>query len=257
MNSRHRLLLAFGSLALLAVTAGCTGGIFGPGEISDEKLNQSASYDWNTSSDVTINISGDQYQAVYNVSNRTQLGVYEFESLGGKRPVEIAAVQFQYPNGTVVGAEKIEVEKKDSRTIVHTPAKNGKLAYSAPHRGKSFSMPAYVEGSYEVVLPRGMRVDNFLLSHVRPDDYQTTDPPERVHITWDDVSAKSINVQYYLARDLTILAGIVGVGVLLALLGLGYFRLQIRELERKREEMGLNVDTSGDEFDDGPPPGMG
>jgi hypothetical protein len=64
-------------------------------------------------------------------------------------------------------------------------------------------------------------------------------------------------IRYYLARDLTIFAGVIGAGILIALLGLGYFRLQIRQLEREREEMGLNVDTDGDEFDQGPPPGMG
>ena len=71
------------------------------------------------------------------------------------------------------------------------------------------------------------------------------------------MTADNVVVRYYLARDLKIFAGVIGAGLLAALLGLGYFRLQIRQLEREREEMGLNVDTDGDEFDQDPPPGMG
>lgn len=257
----RRLLLGFGALVLLALTAGCTG-LFGPGEFSEEQLNQEATYDWNTSADVTVNITGgDEYRAIYDFSNRSELAIHQRESLGGETSVEVAAVQFRYPNGTVVTAEKIEVEKRDDETVIRPPADAGKLAYSAPHRGKSFTTPVYVEGSYEVILPEGMRVDNFLLSQVRPGDHTTRGPEgtadNRVHIEWAEVTADNIVVRYYLARDLTIFAAIIGGAALIALLGLAYFRLQIRQLERQREELGLNVDTGDDEFDQGPPPGMG
>ncbi|MFC4549184.1 MULTISPECIES: DUF5803 family protein [Halorussus] len=255
----RRLLLGFGALALLAVTAGCTSGIFGPGEISDKRLAQDADYDWNTTADVTLNVTSGEYHAVYEFSNRSKLSVYQYASLGDKQPVEVSAVQFRYPNGTVVKLEQKHVQKKQSRTVITPPSDYGTLAYTAPHRGKSFSTPAYVEGSYEVILPKGMRVGNFLLSQVRPDGYQTELDAEtnRVHIRWtEDVTADSVVVRYYLARDLVIFAGLIAVGVLVALAGLAYYRLQIRRLEREREELGLNVDT-GDEFDQGPPPGMG
>lgn len=256
----RRLLLGFAVLVLLALTAGCTG-LFGPGEFSDEQLAEEADYEWNTSTDVTVNVTDDEYRVIYDLSNRSELEVYQHESLGGETPVEVAAVQFRYPNGTVVTAEEIEVEKKDSKTVIRPPADAGKLAYSAPHRGKSFSMPVYVQGSYEVILPKGMRVGNFLLSQVRPGDHVTRGPagtPDgRVHIEWADVTADNVVIRYYLARDLTIFAAIIGGAALIALLGLAYFRFQIRQLERQREEMGLNVDTEDDEFDQGPPPGMG
>ena len=254
----RRLLLAFGAVALLALTAGCSG-VFGGDQFSEKRLegDDTASYEWNTSSDVNINVTSGQYQAIYSFENRTQLKIFERESLGEKTPVEVNTVRFRYPNGTVVTLGQDAVQKKDSRTVFTLPAENGKLAYTAPHRGKSFSTPTYVEGSYEVVLPTGMRVGNPILSQVRPNADDKTQIDGRVHLKWADVTADSVVVRYYLARDLKIFAGVIGAGLLIVLLGLGYFRLQIRQLEQKREEMGLNVDTDGDEFDQGPPPGMG
>ncbi|WP_135805545.1 DUF5803 family protein [Halorussus marinus] len=256
----RRLLLGFVTVAALAITAGCTG-LFGSGEFSDDQLSQEADYDWDTSTDVTVNVTGDEYQAIYDLSNGSEVTAYQYEALGGEAPVEVAAVQFRYPNGTVVTAERLDVERRDSATVIRTPSDTGKLAYTVSRRGKTFTMPVTAEGSYEVVLPKGMRVGHFLLSNVRPGDYTTESHTEtsdgRVHLVWNDVTADTVSVRYYLARDLTIFTAVVGGAVLVALVGLAYFRLQIRELERQREDMGLNVDTDDDEFDQGPPPGMG
>ena len=254
----RRLLLAFAAVALLALTAGCTG-LFGGGEISQEDLegDPSTSYEWNGSTDVRLNITDGEYRAVYEIDNRSEIELYERESLGEETPVAVNTVRFRYSNGTVVTLGQEHVERQNSATVVTLPAEDGQLAFTAPHRGKSFSVPTYVEGSYEVVLPRGMRVGNMLLSQVRPGDYSTDLRDGRVHIVWSEVTADNVVVRYYLARDLTIFSGIIVAGVVLALLGLGYFRFQIRQLERERKEMGLNVDTSDDEFDQGPPPGMG
>ncbi|WP_128475701.1 DUF5803 family protein [Halorussus pelagicus] len=254
----RRLLLAFATLSVLAVTAGCTG-IFGGDQISDKQLegDGNATYDWNTTADVTLNITSGEYQAVYDFSNRSQLKIFERESLGEETPVNVGTVRFRYRNGTVVTLNQSQVKRTNSRTVFTLPSREGKLAYTAPHRGKSFSTPTYVEGSYEVVLPRGMRVGTPILSQVRPDADQTEQLDGRVHIAWAEVTADNVVVRYYLARDLLIFAAVIAAGVLVALLGLAYFRLQIRQLEREREELGLNVDTDGDEFDQGPPPGMG
>jgi hypothetical protein len=254
----RRLLLAVAALGLLAVTAGCTG-LFGSGEFSEEDLrgDESVSYDWDTSTDVRLNVTDDQYRAVYAVDNRSEIGLYERESLGEETPVEVNTVRFRYPNGTVVTLGQDHVDRQNSRTLITFPAKDGQVAFTAPHRGKSFSVPTYLEGSYEVVLPRGMRVGNFLLSQVRPGDYTTDLRDGRVHIVWAEVTSDDMVVRYYLARDLTIFTGVIVGGVLIAVLGLVYFRFQIRQLEREREELGLNVETDDDEFDQGPPPGMG
>jgi hypothetical protein len=254
----RRLLLAAATLALLAATAGCAG-VFGNDQFSEKRLagDANATYEWNTTADVTLNITSGQYQAVYDFSNRSQLKIYQRESLGEEAPVRVETVRFRYSNGTVVTLNQSQVRRTDSRTVFALPSREGKLAYTAPHRGKSFSTPTYVEGSYEVVLPAGMRVGTPILSQVRPNADTKDQIAGRVHLHWGELTGDNLTVRYYLARDLLIFGGIIAAGVVIALLGLAYFRLQIRQLEREREEMGLNVDTDGDEFDQGPPPGMG
>ncbi|NHN59041.1 MULTISPECIES: DUF5803 family protein [Halorussus] len=254
----RRLSLAFASVALLALTAGCTG-LFGGDQISEKRLegDGNTTYDWDNTATVTLNVTGGEYRAVYDFDNRTELRVFERESLGEKTPVNVGTVRFRYDNGTVVTLGQENVRKTKSNTVITLPASEGQLAYTAPHRGKSFTTPTYVHDSYEVILPKGMRVGTPILSQVRPSADGRSQLGGRVHLSWAEVTADSVVVRYYLARDLTIFAGIIGASVLVALVGLAYFRLQIRRLEQEREEMGLNVDTDSDEFDQGPPPGMG
>lgn len=258
MNSR--LVLATVLVGVLAVTAGCTG-FFGPGQIPDEQLTREADYDWDTSANATVNLTGGQYQAIYKLSNQSSLSVYQYEMLGEERPVEVSAVQFRYPNGTVVtaNASQLEVEKTNSETVIRAPAEDGTLAYTATAPGSSFTLPVYLEDeSHEVVLPAGMRVGVFLLSNVQPGDYTTDTRDNRVHIYWEEVETNSITVQYYLERDLTIFGAVIAGVVVIGVFGLAYFRLQIRRLEERREEMGLNRDISDDDFGGGGgPPGMG
>ncbi|WP_135828792.1 DUF5803 family protein [Halorussus halobius] len=254
----RRLLLAVASLALLSLTAGCMG-MFGPGEISDEQLtgDENATYDWDTTADVHLNVTSGEYVATYDFTNRSELAVHQRQSFGEEGPVEVGTVRFRYPNGTVVALGQERVHRQDDQTLFELPAEDGTLAYTAPHRGKTFTTPVYVEGSYEVVLPDGMRVGAPILSQVRPnaDDRELRDG--RTHLRWGSVTSDSLVVRFYLARDLTIFGGVVAAALVVGLVGLGYVRLQIRELERRREEMGLDVDTGDDEFDQGPPPGMG
>lgn len=254
----RRLLLAVASLALLTVTAGCTG-IFGSDDFSEEQLagDENPDYDWDTATDVTYNVTDDAYRAVYDFSNRSELAIHQQASLGEETAVEVEAVRFQYPNGTVVTLGQERVHRQDDQTLIELPTSAGKLAYTAPHGGKTFSTPAYVEGSYEVILPTGMRVGTPILSQVRPSADDRALQDSRVHLRWASLTADNLVIRYYLARDLTIFAGVIVAALLIGLAGLGYLRLQIRELERRREEMGLNVDTGDDEFDQGPPPGMG
>ncbi len=253
----RRFVLAFGLLVVLAVSAGCAS-LFGPGDISDKRLGKNATYDWNTEQNVTYNVSSDSYKAVYDLNGKATLDIHQEEAFGENAPVEISAVQFKYPNETVVGHEKIDVEKTQSKTIITPPKGKGKLAYTAPRQGKTFFVPTHLnKQTYEVIIPRGMRVDMFLLSDVRPGDYTTEMQDGRVHVIWDEpVKGDSISVRYYLGRDKYIFGGVVGIALLIGLIGLAYFRLQIRQLEQEREEMGLNRDISDDDFGGGPPPGM-
>lgn len=254
---RKRLVLAIGLLALLAASAGCTS-VLGPGSISDEKLGRNATYDWNSGQDVTYNVTSHEYQAVYTLDGKGTLEIHQEESFGEEAPVEISAVQFRYPNGTVVKANHITVKKTKSSTIIKPPQGHGKLAYTASRQGKTFYVPTYLKDkTYEVIIPQGMRVDTFLLSDVNPGSSETVMLDGREHVIWSEpVKSDSISVRYYLARDKWIFAGIVGVALLIGMIGLTYYRYQIRQLERQREEMGLNVDISDDDMGNGPPPGM-
>lgn len=249
----RRLLLASALLAVLTLSAGCMG-FFGSDEFSQEQLNRDANYNWNTSSNVTVTVNDDNYRSVYNISNRSTLELHKTEALGEEEPVEVSAVKFRYPNGTVVNASAMEFEKTGSKTVIKLPAENGQLAFTAPNDGlRTFEMQTSVHGSYEVVLPEGMRMGNFLLGDARPNPSSTELVDNRVHIYWDDVTADVITVQYYLARDLLIFGGLLAVLAVVAAVGLGYLWLQVKELSEKRDELGLNVDIRDDDLDDGPP----
>jgi len=76
-----------------------------------------------------------------------------------------------------------------------------------------------------------------------------------MHIRWENPD-RNVFVRYYLQRDILIFGGLVAVLGAVMVGGLIYYLRQIRELENKRKEMGLDVEADDDEFDDGPPPGM-
>jgi hypothetical protein len=248
----RRHALAVLALAALAALAGCAG--FGGG-LDEERLARNASYDWNTTADVTVTLADGEYRAVYDVSNGTAVEAYREETLGGRRPVEVAAVQFRYPNGTVVDASSIEVRQADNSVVVEPPADEGRLAYSAPADAGRFELPVTVEGSYEVVLPPGRRVSNVVFGDVNPSaDDRFVDDRDRVHLRWDSLEEGTIAVRSYLQRDLYLFGGLLAVLVFVSLAGVAYFRLQIRRLEQEREEAGLNVDLDGDDDSRGGPP---
>lgn len=248
----RRLLAAFSLLVLIAL-AGCAG--FGS-VTNDEGLEEDAEYDWDTDANATIDVGDDEYKAVYTIEGRSTVRLYESTRYGNDRPIDVRAVQFRYPDGTVVGMEEIEVEETRSEVYVHLPAEEGQLAFTSDSRSRNFQTDTFVDGSYEVILPPGYRVDNFVLATIRPGGHETTlnEETDRVHIRWDEMDADSITVRYYLGRDVYLFGGLVVVASIGALIGLGYVYRQIQELKRRREEMGLDVDVEDDR--DGPPPGM-
>lgn len=259
---QSRTLLATALIGLLAVSAGCAG-LFGS-EVPDSALDKEPPepYDWNTSTTGTIHVvdGGDRYQAVFDLSdaNTTKLVLYE-RGLASDRPEWVRSVRYRYPNGTVVNGTDpaIEVKLKGSRRVVKVPDSEGKLAFTGPSDIKQFGIRTPVKGTYEVVLPPGRRVGSFLFGRVSPGGYSTTvDGENRLHVTWDREIGNPIYMRYYLIRDLWLFRGGVA---LLALVGAGgalYYLRKIRGLKRRREEVGLDVDTD-DEFDQDPPPGMG
>ncbi|WP_435096950.1 DUF5803 family protein [Halarchaeum sp. P4] len=241
---RRRWLLV--TLAVLALAAGA--GCLGTGTVSDQQLQRNATYDWNATAaenaTVHVNATGDEYQAVLNVSasNETELRFSQSSTFMGDSPVPIAAVQFRYPNGTVVNASAIGVSEDRDAVTVTLPGQRGQFAYTAPMGSRSLSVPAVLSDvSYEVVLPPGMRANVPIVGSVSPGGYERTVVDNRVHYHWDSVSANTVDVQFYLQRDIYIFAGLLALAALVALGGVVYFRIQIRRLEREREESGLDV----------------
>lgn len=249
---RRRLLLAVGLFAVLTLTAGCTG--IGE-DLDEERLAENATYDWDDDATGHVVIENATYRAVFDVTNGSAVEVYQRDALGTDRMVQVSAVQFRYPNGTVVDAEGLDVAVEDSRVNITPPAEEGKVAYTAPTDPKALTLPVTVAGSYHVVLPPDMRVSNFLFGTVRPGGYGSERVGDRVHLRWDELTTEqTVVVQSYLGRDLYIFGGVVAALAVVGAAGLLYYRLQIRKLEEEREEAGLNVDVDQDDDSGGGPP---
>jgi hypothetical protein len=256
----RRLVLAGIVVGLFVVTAGCSSIPFlGSGSFSDEQLDKEppgGDYAWNeTDARVTIWVRGDTFKAIYKMNGTSELKLFrkDFER---KRPLGIRAVRFRYPNGTVVTGSAISIRKGDKNAVINVPDANGSVAVTAGAGNKRFSLPTYVDGSYEVILPAGMRTGMFIFGDVSPGGYtRTIDEDGRVHVRWTDVKGH-ITIRYYLQRDIYLFAGAAALILLVGGSGAFYYYRQIQSLQEEREELGLDVDTDPDEFDDDPPPGL-
>lgn len=256
-----RRVLALGALALLVFSSGCLGP-FGGGTIDDSQLNKGApegGYEWNTSRDAHITVTSDAtFHAVYQ-TNKSEVELFRRDGFGSREPLDVRGVRFRYPNGTVVKGSEFDDRGGDvSRTrqavVVKLPedANRGKLAFTADSTPKRFSLPTFVKGSYEVVLPPDRRVDFFLFGSVSPAPSEKPVVDGRQHIRWENVQSDSLTVQFYRQRDLGIFAGTTAVLGVVAIAGLAYYRRKIRRLREKREEMGFDVEVDED-YGDGPP----
>lgn len=252
MRRRLRLAAALALVSLMIATAGCSA-IFGG--IDDDTLDASGEYDdlRESDADVAIDVEGGEFRAVYDLNDTDELSLYR-SGLYADDPLEIRAVRYWHPNGTELTGSEIDVNQDRSSTDVSVPDGNGTLAFSGEAGAKTFSLPAYVSGSYEVTLPRGQRTDNFFFGDVNPGGYDREIVNDRERITWDDLNS-TISVRYFLNRDIYLFAGLVGLVAVLggAALSVTYFK--VKRLRERREEMGLDVEL--EDGDDGPPPGMG
>ena len=251
-----RTRLAFGALVVLVALAGCTS-ILGPGDPDPEKINRNVSYDWDTDRNVSIEINRTEYRAIWRVDNQSTIEFYGRDALGTESNLRFEGVKFQFTNGTVTNVSAQNITYRRQRTIVDLPARDGRIAFAASRQGKQFATPTFVDGTYEVTLPQGARVGVPILAQVRPRGYTSSRTDGKVTLRWDDVTSRSLSVRYYLARDLLIFGGMFALLLVAGLGGVAYYLRQIRALESRREEVDLDVDTDDDEFDDGPPPGMG
>ncbi|AUV81520.1 hypothetical protein C2R22_07515 [Salinigranum rubrum] len=257
MNRRH--LLALVGLACLSLTAGC----FGPGAISGDQLDQEPAepYAWDTERDVHIAVQTDSsFRAVYNVSGES-IELFRRDGFGGRNPLNVRAVRYRYPNGTVLTGSELEargggVDRTREVVTVAFPngTETGQLAFTAGATPKRFSLPVFVEGSYEVVLPPNRRVDLPVFGTVSPRGSSREVIDGQTHIRWEEVTSRGITVQYYLQRDIPIFGAIAAVSMVIGFGGAYYYKRQIDRLREMREEMGLDVEV--EEKDDGPPPGM-
>lgn len=241
---RRRWLLVALAVVLLSASAGC----MGQSAVSDQQLGQSASYDWGSpaaaNATVAVNATGGHYRAVMNLTgrNETKLRFAQASQLGGTNPVSVSAIQFRYPNGTVVNASSIAVSQSNSAVTVTVPSKRGEFAYTAPMGGGSLSVPVVLSGaSYDVVLPPSTRVDIPVFGTVSPGGYERTTSGDRTRLHWASVNADSIGVHFFLMRDVYLFGGLLAAAAILAVLVVAYFRYRIRQLERDREESGLDV----------------
>lgn len=259
-----RRTLALVALVALVVSSGCLSFITGDG-VSDERLDEKpeAAYTWDADTDVHVTVSDHAtFRAVYNLSavEENRLELYRRDALGTQTALQIRALRYRYPNGTVINGSQIDdrggtLESQREQLIIEPPAEGGQLAFSGDSTPKRFALPTYVDGSYTVVLPEDRRVGVPLFGRISPGADEVAMDDGRVNIRWDDVSARNIVVQYYIQRDLQIFAVAAGVLSLVGIVGLAYYRRQLRELRERREELGLDVDVEDDRDD--PPPGMG
>lgn len=235
-----RRLLAAGALCLLVAAAGCSALTPGGGEVDRERLAEDVAYDWNTSADVTINITPGHYRAVYRIENRSTIALSRFHRLSDHRPLPLGAVAFRYSNGTVVGPEAMAFERNRTHVRVSLPAEEGRFAYRVARQGKRIRVATAVAGSYEVILPPDTDVQYFLLGRVVPDGYDRFTENGRVHLVWDGedaITGDRVVVRFYLERDLWIFGGLLAVGTAAAVVGLSYFWRQLKALRQRRDSV--------------------
>lgn len=261
---RRRLVAALGLVAVLVALAGCTS-VFGGGQPDPGRLNEDATYDWDTNTTTTYNVSRGQFTGIITVENESSIELYQRDELGTEEPMDATALRYRFPNGTVVApADRADfyVNSTRSRLNVTLPRAGGQVGFRAERpNAKRFSVPMYLESphSVEVTMPPQGRVGVPLLSKVSPGGSTTNVPDgsDRMTVRWDRAERGPVLVRYYLARDLLLFGGVGGALVLFGVGGALYYLRQIRVLERRREEIGLDVEMETDEFDDdGPPPGM-
>ncbi|AFZ71772.1 DUF5803 family protein [Natronobacterium gregoryi] len=255
----RRLVLASIAVVLLVGLAGCTA-IFGG--VPDEELDREAEYDDLRDSDADVAISIDdagmitngEFRAVYDLNETEELSLYR-SSFYRDRALDVHGVRYWYPdNGTELKGSELEVDQSRSSTVVRVPDGNGTVAFSGGSGSRTFQIPAYVDGSYEVTLPEGYRTSNFLFGDVNPGGYEREVVDDQEHLAWETVDS-TVALRYYLTRDVPLFAGLVVVVLLLGGAGAGYYYRQVKQLQEQREEMGLDIDID-DDSDDGPPPGL-
>lgn len=235
---RVRRFGAVAVLTVLVVMAGC----FGGGGISQDQLDENASYNWSIDATTRFNVTGSTFQAVSFVTNGSPVEAYRVTEFQGEQSIDVSAVRFRYPNGTVTTVNVSAIEQEGSRTLIHPPADIGYIGYKARSAPKRFSVGIAEDGTYTVVLPERMRIGVPVLGSISPGGAELRVVDNRVHLRWESLSSGEVSLQYYLERDFYLFAGLVIAGIVLAIGGVLYFRYRLHRLETRREQAGLDVD---------------
>lgn len=239
IGPRRRRLLAVGVLAVLFGLAGCLGG----GGIDQSALAENQTYAWDVGADVSFNLSDGGVYAVHDVENGSAVEVYRSTEFQGNQPVSVSAVKFRYDNGTVVNSSAVTVERSGGRTVLTPPAADGQLAYTTGRPPKDFGIGVDATGSYEVILPPRMRIGVPVFGQIAPGGAELSrTADDRVRLHWDSLDGANISLSYYLERDFWLVVGIAALGLLAGVGGVLYYRYQIRQLQRRRERSGLEME---------------
>lgn len=251
----RRIALTTVVVGLLVLTAGCS--MFFGG-ISDEELDREQEYDDLRERNATVAIDVDsggflssgEYRAVYDLDGTEELSLYRSQ-LYGDQALDIHSVRYWYPNGTEVTGSELHVDQGQSSTEIRVPDENGTIAFSGDAGRQTFDHPAPVSGSYDVTLPPHHRTTAFLFGDVTPGGYERTIEDDRERLTWEE-NDSSIYIRFYQTRDIPVFVGLVVIALILGGAGIAYSYRQVKRLEARRKEMGLDID---DESDRKPPPG--
>lgn len=253
----RRLLLAVLAVALLAGLAGCSTFF---GGISDEELDREATYDDLRERNATVAIdieSGGivqdgEFRAVYSLEETDEIELYRTE-LFRDQAMDVHGVRFWYPNGSMVMGSELDVDQGRSRTTIGLPADNGTLAFSGSAGRKSFVLPNFVAGSYNVTLPEGYRSSSFLLGSVSPGGYERTIQNDRESLTWEELD-RDLSLRYYHSRDVPLFYGVVSLTAVVGGGALAWTYRRLKQLQRARSEFGIDSDDGSDGRR--PPPGL-
>lgn len=224
---------------MLVLLAGCLGSV-GDGGLDEDRLDEAAEYRWNATVDAHVRVETDAYYAVYDLEGDTTVELSR-EAFGGEEPIDVWAIHYRHPNGTVVTGDDLRVEQGSSATVIEVPGGNGTLAFAGPGSSKEVYVPPVVTGSYRLVLPPGHRVGNFFLSDVRPGGYETQLEGDRQTLRWSEID-RAVFVRHYLWRDHYLFYGAMGLAGAVAIGGALVFRRRIRRLRRRRRELGLDLE---------------
>ncbi len=191
---------------------------------------------WGHDEGALFQLEKKQYQAVYSIEDESKIDLYHIHRINTKRPLDLSNVQFRHPNGTIIFEDKLSIEQSRFSTSIILPSSPGKLGFTSPRSGKSFQAPVITSGNYVVILPKNSDVSISLLSKVSPSNYTTTFTSNQLHLHWNDPSSEAIYVQYYLARDAQLLAGLLlfcGASLLLYSL---FFWSQMKRIRKNKFE---------------------